>query len=73
QVEIMEYGGYSNGIMPIWNIGVHARGLIVYSLFYIIFLLLAHFSPNTKGVIFMSACLGLLFMAFVSSMILMLL
>tara|TARA_B100001093_G_C26056009_1_gene688427 strand:- start:31 stop:378 length:348 start_codon:yes stop_codon:yes gene_type:complete len=71
QVEIMGYGGYENGIMGVWGIGVHARGLIVYSTFYIIFLLLAHFSPNTKGVVFMAACLGLFFMAFFSSMILM--
>jgi len=73
QVEIMEYGGYGNGIMPLWDIGVHARGLIIYSTFYILFLLLAHFSPNTRGVVFMAACLGLFFMAFVSSMVLMLL
>lgn len=73
QVEIMTSIGYQYGLMGILPLSAYTRGLIVYSLFYILFLLLAHFSPRTQGVVFMAACLAIFFMVFFTSMITMVL
>lgn len=71
QVEIIESTGFNFGFLGLSGLHAHTRGLIVYSVFYIILLILAHFSPNTRGVVFMAACLGIFFMAFFTSMIFM--
>lgn len=73
QTEIMHTINFPNGIMGFMTSKVHSRGQIVYSIFYILFLLMAHFSPNTRGAVFMAACLAIFFMAFVVSMFVMVL
>lgn len=72
-VEVMTYIGYEFGIMGFWDAHVHTRGVIVSSFFYILFLLLAHFSRRTEGVVFMAACLSIFFMIFVVTATVMLL
>ncbi len=64
QVEIMTSIGYPFGIMGFWEAHVHTRALIVTGIFYSLFLLMAHFSKRTQGVVFMAACLSIFFMIF---------
>lgn len=73
QAEIMVYIGYGNGIMGFMTSNVHTRGVAVSSFYYILFILLAHFSPKTEGVVFLAACLSLFFSIFVTAAIVMLL
>lgn len=71
QVEIIESTGFNFGFMGLINMHAHTRGLLIYSLFYLFFLIIAHFSPKTQGVVFMAACLAIFFMAFFTSMLFM--
>lgn len=71
--EIMMYNGYDNGIMGFLTSNVHSRGIVVSSFYYILFLIIAHFSPNTDGVVFLAACLSLFFSIFITTSIVMLL
>lgn len=73
QTEIMHTIDYPHGIIGYLQSKVHTRGQTVYSVFYILFLIMAHYSPGTRGVVFMAACLAVFFMAFVVSMLSMIL
>ncbi len=73
QAEMMIYIGYDNGIMGLLSSNVHSRALVVSSIFYILFFIMAHYSKETKGVIFMAACLTIFFAIFVTTAIVMLL
>ncbi len=63
--EIMIHIGYENGIMGFMTSNVHSRGLFISSFFYILFILVAHYSSDTRGVLFMAACLSFFFAIFV--------
>jgi len=73
QLELMRDMGYANGILGLIPLGIYERGLIVYGLLFGLFLILAHFSPRTKGVIFLAAALSVMIFGFCASMIVMLL
>lgn len=73
QTEIMHTISHPTGIMGVMDGKVHTRGQTVYSVFYLLFLLMAHYSPKTEGVVFMAACIAVFFMAFVVSMFVMVL
>ena len=73
QAEMMTYIGYGNGIMGVLQSNVYTRGLIVSSIYYILFLIMAHFSRKTQGVVFMAACLTIFFAIFATTAIVMLL
>ena len=60
--EIMVSIGYPNGIIGYMTSNVHSRLLITSSIIYSIFLLLAHFSSKTFGVVFMAASLTFFFL-----------
>lgn len=49
----------------------HVRGLIVYAVFIGLFLLLSHFSRQTRPIIYFAAALSVFVMAFVVSMLVM--
>jgi hypothetical protein len=72
QLELMRELGYENGFLGLIKLGLYERGLIVYGLVFAIFLILAHFSPRTKGVIFLAAALSVMIFGFILSMIAML-
>lgn len=72
-IETMVYIGYENGLMGIIKAHVQTRSLIVSSAYYTIFLLMARYSKNTQGVVFMAACLSFFFMIFVTTSIVMVL
>lgn len=71
--EIMNTIGYSQGIIGYLSSNVHARLLIVSSAIYAFYLLTAHFSSKTEGVVFMAACLSFFFMILVAGSISMIL
>ena len=71
--ETIIYSGYDTGIMGLLNSNVYTRGIVVSCFFYIIFLIMSYYSQNTKGVVFMAACLSFFFMIFVSAAIAMVL
>ncbi len=73
QVELMEVIKYPYGLLGLWPWHVFNRGLLIYSIFYAGFFVLAHYSPNTKGALFIAGSISIFFMAFVSSMLLFLL
>ncbi len=65
--ETITFIGYPNGIMGFSEMPVYTRGMIVNTVFYILFLIMAHFSPKTEGIVFMAACLSIFFMIFVTA------
>lgn len=73
QVELMESLGYPHGMTGLLKWGVYERGLVVYSIVFVLFLLLAHYSPNTRGIIFFAACLSIYIFSFCASMLIMVL
>src|SRR5690348_15164589 len=71
QVELMEWTGYDKGFLPVFQSNVYPRGLIVYSIVIMGFLVLAHYSKKTDGFVFFAASLSIYIFAFCFSMILM--
>ena len=71
QVELVHSTGFANGFTGLINASSHIRGLVTYSVFYIIYIALALYSPNTKGTIFMAASISIFFLAMFTSMIVM--
>jgi hypothetical protein len=72
-VELVRGSGFDTGFFNILASDIFNRAQIVYSVFIIIFLILSHYSPNTKGAVYMAASISIYFMAFVSSMVVMVL
>lgn len=73
QTELMIVAGYPRGILRFIESDVFSRGLITYSIFYALYLILAYYSPGTKGPIFMAASISIFFMAlFVSTVVMVL-
>jgi len=72
-IETMVFIGYENGIAGLLTSHVKIRSLVVSSVYYTIFLLMARYSKNTEGVVFMAACLSFFFMIFVTTSIVMVL
>ena len=73
QAELMISIGYSAGLIGLWGMHVFLRGLIVYSIFYALYLLLAHYSRDTRKAVFLAASISVFFMAlFVSSIVMVL-
>ncbi len=72
QVELMEHIGYGRGFLPgLLESAVYPRGLAVYGFFIALFLLLAYLSPRTGGVIYLAAAIGIFFVSFCVSMLVM--
>ncbi len=71
QVELMEEIDAAHGLLKLMNSHVFHRGLVVYGVFNMLYLILAYFSPRTRPVVFIAASISIYFLAFCSSMILM--
>lgn len=72
-VELMTSTGYEHGILPFMTSHVFDRGLVVYSIFYMLFCILAHYSPRSDKHVFMGASITVFFIAGVTATIVMLL
>lgn len=71
--ETFLYIEYPTGILGIMTSNVYSRGLIVTSIFYMLYLIVAHYSSKTEGVVFMAASLTFFFAIFVTCSLIMLL
>ena len=71
QIEMMESFNYPHGILGLMDAPLFQRGLITYGVIIALFLLLAHFSPRTRPIVFMSAALSVYIIAFCISTIIM--
>ncbi len=69
QLELMGSINKADGLLGWLPLGLYERGLIIYGFLIALFLILAHFSPNTKGVIFLAAALSLYVCGFCVSMV----
>ena len=75
QVELFEEIGHPTGVLP-WSLmesHVLDRGQIVYAVFIMLFLIMAHFSARTDKIIFFAACLSVYFATLLISTLIMLL
>lgn len=73
QVELIESTGFAEGILGFMDSPPVARGMIVYGLVITAFLVLAYYSPRTRGVIFFAAALSMYILAFCLSLLIMVL
>lgn len=73
QIELMVGIGYEKGILNFMDSNIFYRGLAVYSFFYMLFLLLARYSPRSENAIVMAAAISVFFMAFFVSTLIMVL
>lgn len=73
QVELMYAIKYPRGILTLVDMPLLERGFYVTGIFYVLFILLARFSPSTTGVIFLAGSITLFFTAMVVSMLVMVL
>lgn len=69
QVELMQVIGFEGGMTPLMKSPAFDRGLILYSIFIAIYLVMAHFSPRTTTAIFIAASVSLYILAFCISML----
>lgn len=73
QVELIQSTGFTKGVLGLIDMPLFQRGLLVYSLFIVLFIALSYFSPGTRGVIYLAASISLFFMAFFVGSVVMLL
>ena len=73
QVELMLSIGYPSGILTFTSMSVFQRGVLVYTVFYIIYLLLLHFSAKNDKSIVLASSIGVFFMVFFVSSVVMVL
>ena len=73
QIELINSTGFSTGFLPFMTSTAQQRGLAVYSIFYMLYTLLALYSPRAKKPVFLAASITIFFAALVVSMIVMLL
>lgn len=71
QVELMQSFDKPQGFTGLIEMGAYERGLIVYGIIFILFLILAYFSPRTRGVVFLAATLTIYIVSFCLSMVVM--
>lgn len=59
QIELFQAIGYPNGILGWLKLGLYERGLAIYGVLIALFLILAHLSPRTSGVIVLAVTITL--------------
>jgi len=73
QVELVYSTGFAQGFTGLVEMDVYSRGQITYSVFYVLYIVLAIYSPGTKGPVFMAASISVFFAALFTSMLVMVL
>lgn len=73
QVALVSRMGYQSGLLPLVALNPFHRGVIVYSLVIMLNFILVHYFPATRGVFYISFSLGLFFVGFALSSVVMLL
>ena len=73
QAELMVSIGYPNGILFFMDSHVFNRGLVIYTVCYLIYLAVVHFSAKNDKSIVMASSIGMFFMVFFASSVLLML
>jgi len=73
QIELMQEIGFDRGFTNLMTSDSYDRGLVVYSVYYVAYLILAHYSPNTHGPVFIAGSISIFFLAFFTSTFVMML
>lgn len=73
QVELMNSTGFDTGFLPFMKSTAMERGMVVYNFFYMLYTLFAFHLPRSKPAVFMGASITIFFIAFTSSMFIMVL
>lgn len=63
--ELMHSIGHANGIIGLVSMPVETRGLLLYNLFYMAYVLLAYFSPHAYRSVFMAASITIFFASWI--------
>lgn len=71
QAELIDSTGYATGFLNLMDSPVLPRGMVVYGIIIMLFLILAYYSPRTKNVIFFAAALSIYILAFCLSLLIM--
>ncbi len=71
QTELLEAFGLDNGATGWVDTSAYVRGLITYSVFYVLYFLLSHYSPGTRQIVYLAASLSIYMIAFAVSMVVM--
>lgn len=69
QVELMQDTGFSMGFLPWLHSPSEVRGLFVYSIAILVFLVLARLSPKTTRIVFFAVSITVYILAFCASMV----
>ncbi|MBN8520354.1 MAG: hypothetical protein J0L77_00460 [Alphaproteobacteria bacterium] len=64
QIQMMNELGFPYGIFKIGDMPLYTRGVLVYSFFIMIFMILTYFSPRVDGYIYMGASISIFITAF---------
>ncbi len=73
QMELLRDGGYGRGILGLMESDIYPRGLATYSVFIMLFLLLAYFSKGAHKAVHMAASITILIASFCVSTLVMVL
>jgi hypothetical protein len=69
--DIYESIGHPAGFLPFFDTPVYTRGLIFYSVIMTLYLLLAHYSPRTRPIVFFAANLSIYMMSLILCLLIM--
>lgn len=73
QIEMMHGLGYPTGILPLIKYPVEITAMVVYSVFYIAYIAIAHWSPGSHKHIFLAASISIFFAALLTTQVILLL
>lgn len=73
QVEMVVTMGYPRGVLNILDIQAFNRGLIIYTIFYITYLVFLHMSSESDKSVVLASSIGMFFMVFFASSVLLML
>ena len=71
--ELIGSTGFKTGMLPFMTSHAFDRALVVYSIYYALFLVIAHYSPNSDKHVFLAASISVFFIAAVTAVIVMVL
>jgi hypothetical protein len=64
QIQMMNELGYPDGFFNVWDAPLYTRGLLTYSVFILIFMILSYYSPRTNGFVYVAASISVFIAAF---------
>ena len=73
QADMMGWIGFPNGLIGLMPYHVFMRGLVIYSIIYLVFILFLRFAPGSRGSLLLATTLTLFFAAFFASSLIMVL